>query len=378
MSRAAGRRLLIVVNELQWLWTHRLPVAQGARAAGWDVQVISPPSTFRDRIEALGFPVHEILLPRADSRPVAVLENARTLRRAYRRIRPTLAHHVTLRPVLAGSLAVRSGIDCAVVNAIAGLGSGFIGEGLAARARRRTLVAALRLALNVRRSRIVFQNQEDRELCIAAGLVDAGRAVVIHGAGVDLSAFQPSPLPQRPVVLYVGRLVRDKGVGEFIEAARLVRARRPDVTFRLCGEPDPANPTSVTDADVRQWVDDGTVEWLGQRWDMPHVYADATLVALPSYREGLPKALLEAGASGRASIASDAPGCREVIRHGVNGLLVPVRDGEALARAIEEMLANDIALRTMGTAARRIVEEEYGVDGVVAETLALYDVLAPA
>ena len=378
MSGAAGRRLLIVVNELQWLWTHRLPVAQGARAAGWDVQVISPPSTFRERVEGAGFPVHELLLPRADSRPVAVLENARTLRRAYRQLRPTLTHHVTLRPVLAGSLAVRSGINCAVVNAIAGLGSGFIGEGLAARARRRTLVAALRLALNVKRSRIVFQNQEDRDLCIGAGLVDAERAVVIHGAGVDLTAFRPTPLPAHPVVLFVGRLVRDKGVGEFVEAARLVRAMRPGVTFRLCGEPDPANPTSVSDAEVRRWVDDGIVEWLGQRWDMPQVYAEATIVALPSYREGLPKALLEAGASARASIASDAPGCREVIRHGTNGLLVPVRNGEALARAIDDLLSNDIALRRMGSAARSIVEQEYAVEGVVAETLALYEQLAPA
>jgi glycosyltransferase involved in cell wall biosynthesis len=378
VTSAGPRRLLLVINELQWLWTHRLPVAKAARAAGWDVQVVSPPSAFKPRVEEAGFPVHDILRKRGEDGFGAVLANARRLRAAYADLSPTVVHHVTLRPVLAGSLAVRSGIECGVMNAIAGLGSAFLGSGTGAAARRRALVLALRFALRLPRSRTVFQNAEDRDECVRLGLVDAMQSVIIPGAGVDLNEFSVQPMPAVPRILFVGRLLRDKGVVEFADAARLVRRHHPGVVFQLCGELDPANPSSLPEAMVRGWVKEGILEWLGQRWDMPRVYADATIVALPSHREGLPKVLLEAGASGRAAVATDATGCREVIRDGVNGLLVPVGDADALARAIERLL-DDLALATaMGVEARRIVEHEYGVERVVAETLRLYDTLATA
>ena len=340
--------------------------------------MISPPSSFTPRVEEEGFPVHAILRPRGEDGFGTVLTNARRLRAAYAGLVPTVVHHITLRPVLAGSLAVRTGIDCGVVNAIAGLGSAFLGDGTGATARRRALVMALRFALRLPRSRTVFQNTEDRDECVRLGLVDAGRSVIIPGAGVDLLEFPVQPRPATPRILFVGRLLRDKGVVEFADAARLVRQQRPDAIFQLCGEPDPANPSSLTEATVRGWVQEGILEWLGQRWDMPRVYADATIVALPSHREGLPKVLLEAGASGRPAVATDAPGCREVIREGVNGLLVPVGDADSLARAILRLLEDPAKAEAMGVAARRIVEDEYGVERVVAETLQLYATLAGA
>jgi glycosyltransferase involved in cell wall biosynthesis len=376
VTNAGPRRLLLVVNELQWLWTHRLPVAKAARAAGWDVQVISPPSSFTPRVEAAGFPVHDFLRPRGEDGLGSVMTNARRLRRAYAELAPSVVHHITLRPVLAGSLAVRSGIRCGVVNAIAGLGSAFLGNGTGASTRRRAIIVALRVALRVPRSRTVFQNAEDRNECLRLGLVDAARSVIIPGAGVDLEEFPVQPLPPVQRILFVGRLLRDKGVVEFADAARLIRRQHPGVIFQLCGEPDPANPSSLPESAVRGWVEEGILEWLGQRWDMPRVYADASIVVLPSHREGLPKVLLEAGASGRPSVSTDAPGCREVVRDGVNGLLVPVGDAPALASAILRLLDEPARAHAMGVAARRIVEQEYGVDRVVAATLQLYDTLA--
>ena len=376
MTKAGPRRLLLVVNELQWLWTHRLPVANAARRAGWDVHVISPPSTFKVRVEEAGFPVHDFLRPRGEDGFGSVLSNARRLRMAYAELSPTVVHHITLRPVLAGSLALRSGIDCGVVNAIAGLGSAFLGQGAGATLRRSGLVMALRFALRLRHSRTVFQNAEDRDECHRLGLVHPDHSVIIPGAGVDLQEFFVQPPPSLPKILFVGRLLRDKGVFEFAEAARLVRRHRPDAVFQLCGEPDPANPSSLPEATVQGWVNEGTLAWLGQRWDMPQVYANATIVALPSHREGLPKVLLEAGASGRPAVATDATGCREVIRDGVNGLLVPVGDAAALAEAILRLIEDPATAGAMGAEARRIVEREYGVERVVAATLQLYDELA--
>jgi glycosyltransferase involved in cell wall biosynthesis len=293
--------------------------------------------------------------------------------RLYRRIRPDLVHHVSPKPVLYGSLAARAVSRAAVVNAISGLGYAFTSAWRAALLR--PIVTLLyRAALAHPRSRTVFQNHEHYHQFIEAGLIRRDRAVMIRGSGVDCDLFRPTPEPTgRPVVVLAGRMLWDKGIQEFVDAARHLRASDAAVRFALVGWRDPDNPRGVPEAQLEAWAREGVVEWWGHREDMPAVLAAATLVVLPtSYPEGTPKILVEAAACGRAIIASDAPGCREVVRHDVNGLLVPVRDGAALARAIETLVAAPALRARFGQAGRAIAVAEFSDRLVVRETLALY------
>lgn len=370
------RSLLMVVNELRWFWTHRLPLAQEARRRGWRVEVVSPPSEYLARVEAAGFPVHPVLQPRADNSPLGQLRNVTALVRLYRRFRPTVVHHVTVKPVLFGSIAARIAGVPAVVNAVAGLGFVFMSDERRARAIRAVVLPLLRAALAHPRQRVVFQNADDRNAFLALRLVRARDTIVIRGAGVDPDVFRPRPVPDGvPVVLLPARLLRDKGVTELVEAARLLKARGVACRVVLRGEPDPGNPTSVTPGEVASWTREGIVETPGHSDDMALEMSRATIVALPSYREGLPKALLEAASMGRPIVTTDVPGCREVVHDGVNGLLVPPRDPAALARALEQLLGDEAMCARMGEAGRAMVLRDFSVARIAGETVRLYEEL---
>ena len=199
---------------------------------------------------------------------------------------------------------------------------------------------------------------------------------LIRGAGVDVRVFDVVPEPEgTPLVVLPARMLTDKGVVEFVAAARLLKAQGVQARFALVGGTDECNPASVPPASLKDWVDSGTVEWHGRRDDMPAVYRSATLVCLPSYREGLPKALLEAAACGRAIVATDVPGCREIVRHGENGLLVEVRDVAALAKAMATLLSDTATRQAMGAAGRQMVLQEFSEEKVVADTLEIYQEL---
>lgn len=370
------RCLLMVVNELQWFWTHRLPLAQEARRRGWRVEVVSPPSEYLARVEGAGFPVHAVLQPRADNSPLGQLRNVTALVRLYRRIRPALVHHVTVKPVLFGSIAARVARVPAVVNAVAGLGFVFMSGERRARAIRAGVLPLLRAALAHPRQRVVFQNVDDRKVFLELRLVRARDTVVIRGAGVDTDIFRPRPVPNGvPMVLLPARLLRDKGVTELVEAARRLKARGVACRVVLRGEPDPGNPTSVTLGELAAWTAEGVIEAPGHADDMALEMSRATIVALPSYREGLPKALLEAASVGRPIVATDVPGCREVVHDGINGLLVPPRDPVALAHALERLLADAGMRARMGEAGRALVLRDFSVARIAAETVGVYDEL---
>jgi glycosyltransferase involved in cell wall biosynthesis len=259
------------------------------------------------------------------------------------------------------------------VNAISGLGYAFTPD-RGARWLRPLVTAWYRVALAHPRSRTIFQNHDTYRQFVEGGWIRRERAALIRGSGVDCDLFRPTPEPTgRPVVMLAARMLWDKGIREFVEAARLLRDAAAGTRFVLVGAPDSGNPRSVPRAQLEAWARDAGVEWWGHREDMPAVLAAATLVVLPtSYPEGTPKILVEAAACGRAIIASDAPGCREVVRHDVNGLLVPVRDGAALARAIETLVAAPALRARFGQAGRAIAVAEFSDRLVVRETLALY------
>lgn len=370
----------MVVNYAPYFVSHRLSIALAARDAGFDVHVAVPPAepamtTMRAQP---GLAVHSVPLDRTATRLLGEWRSFRALRRLYRELTPDVVHHVTVKPVLYGSLARRTTGGGAVVNAVPGLGYVFLASGWRAAVRRWFVEALYRVALSGRDTVAIFQNPDDLEQFVADGLIRRERAVLIRGSGVDLQEFPCSEEPVGdPLVVLPARMLRDKGVLEFVAAARLVRATMPTVRFALVGGGD-TNRSAIPEEVLRSWQAEGVVEWWGHRTDMPEVLRLASLVCLPSYREGVPKALLEAAATGRAIVATDVPGCREVVRQGENGLLVPPRDSAALAAALQALLRDPALRRRMGRAGRVRAEREFSTGRVIDETLAVYARLAPA
>jgi glycosyltransferase involved in cell wall biosynthesis len=372
--------LLFVVTEDWYFWSHRLPMARAARAAGFDVAVATRVDHHGARIQAEGFRLLPLgHLRRRGLNPLAQFRAVAELAALYRRQRPAIVHHVAMKPVLYGSLAARLAGVRRVVNAMAGLGFVYTSGGWMARLLRPVVTLAFRLLLTGRGVRLLVQNADDRAFFVDRRLVAPERVVLVPGSGVDIRRFAPTPEPEGPpVALFVGRLLWDKGLGELMEAARRLKARRSPLRLWLAGDRDPANPRCVPEDVVAAWDAEGLAEILGRRDDVAALWARAHVAVLPSHREGMPKALLEAAAAGRPLVATDVPGCRELVRDGVNGLLVPLGDVEALAAALDR-LAGDAALRArLGAAARRAVEETYSEAAVGAGVVALYRSLLKA
>lgn len=374
MSQAA--RLLFVVNNPAFFLSHRLPLALAAQRAGYDVHVATMAGDSVSRIAAHGLTHHVVPMTRSGKQPLQELRTIWSLWRLFRRLRPALVHLVTIKPVLYGGIAARMAGVPAMVSAISGLGFVFVAQGGKAALVRRVVTWLYRWALGHRNSRVVFQNGNDRDTLRGLGVVRDEQIVMIRGSGVDLAAYPAAPEPGAPVTaLMVARLLRDKGVLEFVAAARILRQSGAGVRMRLAGGIDPGNPASVTQADVDAWHREGCIEALGERRDIADLYAAAHIAVLPSYREGLPRSLIEAAACGRAVVTTDVPGCRDAIEPGETGLLVPPRDAQALADAIAR-LAGDADLRQrLGRAGRRLAENEFDIEDVCRRHLDIYRAL---
>jgi len=371
---AEAPRLLFVVTEDWYFVSHRLPLAVAARRAGYRVAVATRVQEHTAAIAEAGVELLELKRWRRSSmNPLREMAAVAELAGVIRRWRPDIVHLVALKPVLYGALAARFGGAAVRVNALAGLGFVFVQGRALARLLRPLIKLAFRWTLGGERAVTIVQNPDDRELLVRERLVDGSHIRLIRGSGVDLDRFKASDLPPgRPMVLLMSRMLWDKGVGEFVDAARMAEERGADARFVLVGDPDPENPAAIPRETLQRWSDSGVVEWWGQRSDAPALLAQARVVVLPSYREGLPKVLLEAAASGRPMIATDVPGCREVVEPGVTGQLVPARDAAGLAEAMLGLLADPERCRQMGTQARRLAEREFGVEAVVSRTLAVY------
>jgi glycosyltransferase involved in cell wall biosynthesis len=367
-------RLIFVVNNPDFLVSHRMVLVRGAIAAGYDVHAIAPAGSGVTALNAAGVETHEWSLDRKGQALASELRSVAALVRHYRRLAPDVVHHVTIKPVLYGSAAARVVRRPAVVNAVSGFGYVFLAQGPVAELRRRAIAAAYRVALSTPRSVCVLQNDDDENDLRRFGALGSADVVKIRGSGVDLSRFVSSPEPAGPsVVMLPARLLKDKGVVEFVHAARLVKAAMPDVRFVLAGGLDPGNPAAVTEAEVRRWVTEGVVEWWGHQADMAAAFASATLVCLPSYREGMPKALLEAAAVGRALITCDAPGCRDAVDGGRAGVLVPVKDAGAIATAVQRLLLRPDERLRLASAARSLAVARFDEQLVLRAHLRLYE-----
>ena len=338
-------KLLFAVGDDGFFCSHRMPVARAARDAGFVVAVACPVTSHGDTIRAEGMRVLPIPMKRGRISPLADLRTLTALWRLYRAERPDIVHHVAMKPVLYGAMAARLAGAPVAVGALTGLGYVFSSGDVRARLLRPLLSRGLRWALNGQRSTCLTQNPDDAAFVAGLG-VDPRRIVVIPGSGVDTARFAPSPEPNGPVhVTMVSRMLWDKGVGEFVEAARVARAHRPELRFTLIGAPDEENPAAVPLARLEAWRAEGLVEWQGRRDDIPIAWRESHIAVLPSYyAEGLPKSLIEAASCARPIVAADVPGSREIAREGESALLVPPRDPAALAVAIIR-LAGDPALR---------------------------------
>jgi glycosyltransferase involved in cell wall biosynthesis len=363
-------RLLYFVTEDWYFCSHRLPLAVAARDAGFDVTVVTRVREHGEAIRAAGLTLVPFEIVRSGMNPLHELVTLWRLIVLYRHTQPDIVHQVAMKPVLYGSLAACVAGVHGVINALAGMGWLFTSAGGGAR----LIKGGVRLALGrlLTRGIALVQNPDDAELLARLG-VPKGNIRRIAGSGVDLVRFHPTPEPEGvPVIVLPARLLWDKGVGEFVEAARILRARGVGARFMLVGEPDPANPASISTEQVTDWVKGGVVEHVGWVNDMPSVFAQAHIVCLPSYREGLPKALIEAAAAGCPIVTTNVPGCREVVEDGVQGLCVSPRDANALADALARLIADPAMRARMGEAARLRAEMKFGLDAVITQTLALY------
>ena len=369
-TSVSGRKLLFFVTEDYYFVSHRLALAMEARREGYDVCVVTRVRESGDTIRAAGLRLLPFENARSSLNPVSELSTLIRLIRLYRRERPDIVHHVAMKPVLYGSIAARLAGPPVVVNAIAGMGWLFISESRWARWLERPVREVLKRVLST--GIALVQNPDDAGLLVGAGVLKS-RIRRVQGSGVDLRVFVPHPEPEgTPVVVLAARMLRDKGVGEFVAAARLLQHRGVAARFVLAGVPDSMNPASIMDENLSAWVGEGVVEHLGWVDNMPGLLATCHLVCLPSYREGLPKSLIEAAAAGKAIVTTDVPGCREVVRHADNGFLVQPRDVAGLADALERLIEDSDLRRRMGTRGRVRAEQEFGLDAVVEQTLAIY------
>lgn len=364
-------KILLVANTDWYLFNFRLLLARALRARGHEVVLVSPPGSYTDRLQEAGFRWLPAPISRRGTNPLRELGTLLRLARLYRGEQPALVSHFTIKPVLYGSLAARLVRVPRVINAVTGLGYVFNAPGRRAAALRGVVRPLYRFAL--RDTQIIFQNETDRQEFLRGGLARAEQTHLIPSSGIDLQRFTPSPLPPGPpVVVFSGRMLWSKGVGEFVEAARILREQGIPARFWLVGNSDEGNPENIPTAQLIAWQSEGMIEWLGWRDDMPNIMTQSTLVCFPSYAEGFPRALLEAAASGRAAVTTNAPGCADAVIDGQTGLIVPVRDPQALARALASLLQDQRRCVQMGEAGRMFVESRFSADLIINRTMAVY------
>lgn len=370
------KKVIYIQDDLGWFFSHRLALAIAAQKSDWYVGLAIYGADQDDRMHKHGFAAHGLPNPGKKLSVFRALDVARAVKRIVRAENPTIVHIIGLKyAVICG--AVLRFQKRKLVMTLAGLGFLFSDQGWKPRIMRAVLGPVLRFALKNPRAQIIFQNPDDMAMMTRGHFVREENCHLIRSSGVDLEAFQPrdeAKVDSPPLVVMATRLIHDKGVKEFIEAARLIKSRGSEAQFVLAGGITTHNPNAITHDEITAMVVDGTVQWLGRVDDMPGLFARSTLVVYPSYyREGVPKVLLEAAAMAKPIVTTDHPGCREVVQDGVNGFLVPVRDPIKTADAVERILTDSDLAENMGQQSREIAKAQFDVHKIVAQTLKVYE-----
>ena len=369
----SAKRLLYIVNVDWFFISHRLPIALAAQQEGYEVHVACNFTDKAEYLKGLGFTLHQIDLSRSGTGIFSEISAFQGIFSMLRKVRPDIVHLVTIKPVIYGGIASRLLKIKQRVASISGLGYIFIARGIRASLLRFAVSLLYRFALRTPSTKVIFQNPDDKQLLLNQGIIEPSQVVMIRGSGVNLSQYTVAPEPTgTPLVMLVARLLFDKGVLEFVEAARQLKVQNRNIRMVLVGDTDDGNPKSVSTADIAGWVREGIVEHWGYQKDINATMALANVIVLPSYREGLPKSLIEAAACGRAVITTDVPGCRDAITPDETGLLVPVKNASAIADAVIELVDNDSMRIQMGQASRQLAEQAFDINAVIATHLKLY------
>ena len=368
-------KLLIFITEDWYFWIHWVSLAKGARDSGYEVQIATRVTKHKALIEREGLKVIPLRLIRRSKNIFNELFSILEIIKIYRKERPDLVHHISVKPILYGSLAAKIAGVKKIVNTLPGLGVLFVNNDFRALMLRNIVKIAYFMAFFSKSSRVIFQNKEDLKLFVESKIVSSKKAILIRGVGVNIFKFKyTQEHSSTPIVVLASRMLWNKGVGELVEAARKLRKRSVECRIVLVGVPDPENPMSIDEDTLKSWNDEGAVEWWGYREDMPKVLSEANIVVLPTtYGEGLPTILLEAASCGRAIIATNVPGCKEIVRHEENGLLVPVGNSEFLIASLCLLIGDQDLRKRMGICGRKIAEEEFSVEKIVAETVLVYE-----
>ena len=366
-------RVLFVFTEDWAFLSLFLDRAVAAKDAGYEVGVVVHSTKYQQTIKDHGLQVFTHNISRSGTNPFREISSILQMVRIFRSFKPTIIHLAALKPILIGSLASLFFPKSKIVNAPVGMGYIFSSSDRKARLLRPILRLVLRFVLGRKRTRTIIENSDDLQTLLDGKFVKKDQIILIRGTGVKLEDFVPTPEPAGPkVVLLITRMLRDKGVVEFVESARIIKRSHPDVNFWLVGDTDSGNPTSLTGDQIRTWESEGLVSWFGYREDVPQLLQQCHIVCLPSYREGFGKVLIEAGAAQRAVVTTNVPGCRESIENGRNGLLVEPRDPVALATALISLLDDDDMRRAMAAEGRHRVETQFSSEIINAQTLAVY------
>jgi glycosyltransferase involved in cell wall biosynthesis len=369
------KRILFVVNHSEFFFSHRLPFALAAQKNGFDVHVATSPSGLEEKYLKHGFEWHKIdSMEPGGQNPLMEMKLLYELYNLYSNLKPDLIHHVTIKPVMYGGIAARWAKIIGVVNALSGLGYLFRSNTKSARFLQVPIFFLLKYSLNHPNSILLLQNQDDASLFIKRGIATKEKIAVIRGSGVDLTKFFPSEENNNtpPIILLASRMLWDKGVGEFVEAADKVNSGEQKARFVLVGKPDKNNPKSIERKQLEKWNETGMIEWWGFHEDMPQVLQNSDIVVLPSYYEGVPKVLIEAAACGKPIITTNVPGCREIVKDGYNGYLVEEKNSKDLADKALTLLADKKERIEMGEKGRKFASEHFSLKSTKERTLALY------
>jgi glycosyltransferase involved in cell wall biosynthesis len=369
------KKILFLVPDDVTFIIQRLVMAQGAQNAGYDVHVASEDSGASEKIKELGFTFHHLDLNRGGLNPFADFRPFIKLVFFLAKERPDILQCVSIKPVLYGATAGTIVGLKRIVCLINGLGYAFEGNDLKGKAIKKVAMALYRNALALPGIRVVFQNPDDRAYFVDNQLVDANKTLLIRGSGVNMKKFIPSAQPDNssPIILFVGRLLWNKGIKELVEASRILKNEKLEFTLKIVGAPDERNPEAVPEAYLKSLHHEGIIDWVGRQTDMPKFYREADIVCLPTqYKEGLPLTLLEAAAIGRTLVATDVPGCREVVRTNVNGFLVQPNEVNELANVLRILIVDSDLRRKFGEASTKIVKEEFAAEIIQAQLVAVY------
>ncbi|GBG13303.1 uncharacterized protein NMK_0849 [Novimethylophilus kurashikiensis] len=371
------RPKLIYFTSVDWFFcSHFLERAIAAKNCGYDVLVITNVDQHGDRIKNAGLRLIHLKIERRSLNPFTSVKNIYSITKIYLEEKPDIVHHIALKPILLGGVASLLSRQKGIVNAIVGMGYLYISQRLVVKIIRPLLGLSLKLLLNPSGSKVIFENSDDLTSFVAAKIVREADAVLIKGAGVNPENFKLGGQPHHPpVVALVARLLWDKGIAEFVNAARIIKNKGLICRFLIIGKADLDNHASIDEKTLSEWRAEGVVELPGYRDDIPKLLSEVDIACLPSYREGLPKSLLEAMAAGLPCVTTDVPGCREAVRNGDNGILVPPQNAESLSDALERLLLDEKLRIQMGQRGRARVVQEFSTEIVTRQTISLYQLI---